>query len=57
MKQIDRIRKFSDAFGPSGFEDAVVAYAQEEVREICTCKRGPYAQSVYEFEGKQSRVV
>ena len=38
MKQIDRIRKFSDAFGPSGFEDAVVAYAQEEVREICTCK-------------------
>ena len=39
MKQIDRIRKFSDAFGPSGFEDAVVAACtQEEVREICRCK-------------------
>ena len=38
MKQIDRIKKFSDAFGPSGFEDAVIAYAQEEIRDICTCK-------------------
>ena len=39
MKQIDRIRKFSDAFGPSGFEDAVVAYAQEEVVKSVHVKR------------------
>lgn len=38
MKQIDRIKKFSDAFGPSGFEDDVVALAQEEAGAVCECK-------------------
>lgn len=46
MKQVDRIRKLSGAFRPGGFKDAAIAYAQEEVREICACKenhmRNPY---------------
>lgn len=35
MTQINRIKKFSDAFGPSGFEDDVVALAQEEAAPFC----------------------
>ena len=38
MTQINRIKQFSDAFGPSGFEDDVVALAQEEAAPFCVCK-------------------
>lgn len=35
MNEIERIKGFSNAFGPSGFEDDVVAFAKEVVADIC----------------------
>lgn len=35
MNEIERIKKFSDAFGPSGFEDDVIVIAKEECQDVC----------------------
>lgn len=38
MDEIARIKQFSDAFGPSGFEDDVIAVAKQECAAYCECK-------------------
>lgn len=38
MNEIERIMHFSDAFGPSGFEDDVIAIARQECASICEFK-------------------
>lgn len=46
MNEIETIKKFSNAFGPSGFEDDVAAYAKEMVSDICDVKED-HMRNVY----------
>ena len=38
MDERKRIQAFSNAFGPSGFEDDVIALARTEVQDVCDIK-------------------
>lgn len=57
MNEIERIKGFSDAFGPSGFEDDVTSFAREVCETFCDVKEDKMRNLYMELKGARKQGV
>lgn len=56
MNEINRIRRLSDAFGVSGFEERVIEVAKDELQEICDIREDRMRNLYMNLNGAQEGV-